>query len=327
MNTAEVIRSCRGIPGVTVREDEGCVELRLSCGEGEGRMRFFRMFPGVTLALISVNAPRWPAPVLTDGTPEARGPLILNYCVCGRCELMLNDNRSVFLTSGHVSLTERFACGEYVYPGRSYEGVELFIDPEDAQDDPMLYDYFGVDIRALRERYCPGGKTFIAKAPLPEELLDRLRGRGGAEHMERLVGMKTGVIDLLARLQDQPAVPETDRLVYYTRSQVELVRHIEEVISAELSVTHSAQEFARGCGVSESSIKNYFRGVYGQSIAQYTRQLRMARAAELLAASVLPVSEIAVQVGYESQSKFSAAFRKKFGVSPLEYRRKHRMRK
>ena len=327
MNTAEVIKSCRTLPGATVKECGDCVELLLSHSEGSGRMRFFPIFPGIMLALISVSAPFWPAPALTDDTPEARGPLILNYCTRGRCELVLNDSRSVFLTSGHVSLTERFACGEYVYPGRSYEGIELFIDPGTAQSDPVLSGCFGVDIGALRERFCPGGETFIAKLPLPEELTDRLRGRGGAASEERLVGMKTGAIDLLARLQYQPAIPEAARLVYYTRSQVEMVRHIESVISAELPVTHSAREFARSCGVSESSVKNYFRGVYGQSIPQYTRQLRMTRASELLASTSLPVSEIAGRVGYESQSKFSAAFRREFGVSPLEYRRKHRLPK
>ena len=325
MNTAEVIKGCRTLPGVTVTEGGGCVELRLLNSEGSGNMRFFPVFPGIMLALISVSAPFWPAPEPEDGTPEAKGPLILNYCTRGRCELVLNDNRSVFLTSGHVSLTERFARGEYVYPGGSYEGVELFIDPEAARDGSPLREYFGVDIRALRDRYCREGKTFIAKAQLPGELLDRLRGGAAAKPEEGLVGMETGVIDLLARLQYHHAVSETDRLVYYTRSQVEMVRHIGTVIAGDLSQWHTAQEFAGSFGVSESSIKNYFRGVYGQSIPQYTRQLRLTRAAELLAAAELPVLEIAVQVGYENQSKFSAAFRKAFGVSPLEYRRRHRL--
>ena len=35
----------------------------------------------------------------------------------------------------------------------------------------------------------------------------------------------------------------------------------------------------------------------------------------------LSVAEIAAQVGYANQSKFAKAFREKYGVSPLEYRR------
>lgn len=46
----------------------------------------------------------------------------MNYCTRGRCELVLNDGRHVFLTAGQISLTERFAQREYVYPGRVYGG-------------------------------------------------------------------------------------------------------------------------------------------------------------------------------------------------------------
>ena len=196
-------------------------------------------------------------------------------------------------------------------------------------DERLLiwYDDFNVDIRALREMYCPAGETFIAKVSLPKELLDRLLGTIGTGSKEKIIGMKTGVIDLLARLQYRDTTSETDRLVYYTRSQVRMARHIETVISTDLSLQHTVQEFAERYGISESSIKNYFRGVYGQSISQYTRHLRMMRAAELLTSTVLPVSEIAAQVGYENQSKFSAKFRKKFGVSPLEYRREYKLSK
>ena len=51
----------------------------------------------------------------------------------------------------------------------------------------------------------------------------------------------------------------------------------------------------------------------------------MLHAAELLTDTALPVIEIASRVGYENQSKFSAVFRKRFGVSPREYRRSHRL--
>ena len=47
----------------------------------------------------------------------------------------------------------------------------------------------------------------------------------------------------------------------------------------------------------------------------------MERAAALLRETDLSVAEIAGQVGYESQSKFTAAFKEQFGQLPKEYRR------
>ena len=72
---------------------------------------------------------------------------------------------------------------------------------------------------------------------------------------------------------------------------------------------------------SETSLKNYFRGVYGQNISVYLREIRLKKAAELFASTNLSVSEVAEQVGYMNQSKFAAVFKKQYGQTPLEYRR------
>lgn len=322
MNTAEILEKCQTLPGVTVHMQPNCAELRLSTDGGTGRMCFLPLFPGITLALIEVHAPSWPAPEPDRPTPDAKGPLIVNYCIRGRCELVLNDSRSVFLTSGQISLTERFAQNAYVYPGRLYEGVELFIDPEvSAAGLPLLRDHFDLDLTALGRRYCPQGGTFIAPMSLPDHLLERLWTPSGPENPLCAAGRKTAVLDLLALLLHGSPQPQAAPLTYFTKSQIEITRRIEAMISADLSRPRTVGELARQFAVSESSVKNYFRGVYGQSIAQYLQQRRMEQAAALLSSTRLPVVEVAAQVGYESQSKFSAAFRRKYGSTPLEYRR------
>ena len=247
-------------------------------------------------------------------------PVIVNYCTHGRCELVLNDSKSVFLTAGHISLTEKFALNEYVYPGRVYEGIELFIDPETVRHGlPVLREGFGVELAALREKYCPDGETYIARLPLPDTLSSRLFDTAGAESAMGTVQLKTGVIDLLALLlhgQPQPRQP-----VYYTRSQVAIAKQIEAIITGDLSQPHTVREFAEQFSVSESSVKNYFHGVYGQSISQYMTGQRMLLAAKLLARTKLSVIDVAARVGYLNQSKFSAAFRRAYACTPLEYRR------
>lgn len=48
----------------------------------------------------------------------------------------------------------------------------------------------------------------------------------------------------------------------------------------------------------------------------------MKAAAEFLTDTSRPIAEIAEQVGYSNQGKFAAVFKKQFGMSPLEYRRR-----
>ena len=59
----------------------------------------------------------------------------------------------------------------------------------------------------------------------------------------------------------------------------------------------------------------------GDGYLPYFRRKRLEKAADLLAHTDLKVQDIAVQVGYESQSKFAKAFADQFRLTPLEYRR------
>ena len=53
---------------------------------------------------------------------------------------------------------------------------------------------------------------------------------------------------------------------------------------------------------------------------QALRRIRLIRAVELLASTTLPVTEIAMAIGYTSLSAFNAAFRELVAMSPTQYR-------
>lgn len=57
------------------------------------------------------------------------------------------------------------------------------------------------------------------------------------------------------------------------------------------------------------------------SLRQYLVDLRIRRAAKLLRATNLPVTDIAYEVGFESLSGFYAAFRRRMGAPPARFRR------
>ncbi|WP_346670182.1 helix-turn-helix domain-containing protein [uncultured Subdoligranulum sp.] len=116
-----------------------------------------------------------------------------------------------------------------------------------------------------------------------------------------------------------------DMIRYFTSSQVAIARETRSILCADLSQNHTARELAERFQVAETSLKNYFRGVFGENLSTFLREARMRRAAELLQSSELRVAEIAAQVGYENQSKFAAVFVRRFGCPPLEYRRRARL--
>ena len=67
-----------------------------------------------------------------------------------------------------------------------------------------------------------------------------------------------------------------------------------------------------------NSLARLFERELGLSFGQWRQQVRLAHAAPLIARGV-PLSQVAEELGYASQSAFSAMFKKTFGSSPSAF--------
>jgi len=78
----------------------------------------------------------------------------------------------------------------------------------------------------------------------------------------------------------------------------------------------SLAEMASVAGLSQFHLARYFKAAFGQSPINYHRVLRLARAAELLAAGGRSVADVAEATGYSDQVALSHAFRRQYGAPP-----------
>ncbi|GAB2046124.1 hypothetical protein AGATL06_26230 [Agathobaculum sp. TL06] len=81
---------------------------------------------------------------------------------------------------------------------------------------------------------------------------------------------------------------------------------------------------AKQVNVSTNYFSLLFKQVMGQSFVSYLTELRLQYAKQLLLSSDYRSYEISYRCGYENATYFSTIFKKYFGVSPKEYRRKYR---
>jgi AraC-like DNA-binding protein len=88
----------------------------------------------------------------------------------------------------------------------------------------------------------------------------------------------------------------------------------------------SLEELARAAGTSRSVLAERFQHLVGSSPIQYLTQWRMLLAANLLCHSNAPLARIAEDVGYQTDTAFSRAFRREFGAPPAAWRRSQAMR-
>ena len=84
----------------------------------------------------------------------------------------------------------------------------------------------------------------------------------------------------------------------------------------------SAAALARRAGLSVSRLSRLFKSETGVELAAAVRTARLRHAAEMLVLSTRSVKQIADAVGFRSTSHFIARFRREFGTTPRQYRRK-----
>ena len=106
--------------------------------------------------------------------------------------------------------------------------------------------------------------------------------------------------------------------------QVRLIRQIHDDMLSHLDQRITIDDLCHRYPINPTTLKTVFKEVYGSSLAAHMKEHRMEKAAALLRETDMSVAEIAGQVGYESQSKFSTAFREQFGQLPKEYRKSHK---
>ncbi len=107
----------------------------------------------------------------------------------------------------------------------------------------------------------------------------------------------------------------------FTQEQVETVRKMHDELLQHPEERPTIEELARRCLMNPTTLKAVFKAVYGDSLASHMKEHRLEKAAELLRSGDGSVAEIATAVGYDSPSRFSAAFRERYHMLPTEYRK------
>jgi AraC-like DNA-binding protein len=93
-----------------------------------------------------------------------------------------------------------------------------------------------------------------------------------------------------------------------------------ENLYADPADPRHSDDWGHEIGMSPRTLTRRFESEVGMSLRSWRQRLRLFRAIELLG-SDLPITEIALRLGYSSASAFIFMFRSEMSVSPLQYRR------
>lgn len=153
-----------------------------------------------------------------------------------------------------------------------------------------------------------------------------LKGLGGefVQSFERAVQAIISpdhIPDVVAehRIQELLAWLAHAGFVFNQEAPSDLQRKLRLMIGAAPGKTWISKDLAQSLAMSEATFRRRL-AESGQSFNDILIDVRMTTALTLLQVTDRPIAEIAYQVGYESASRFSVRFKKRFGFSPVAVR-------
>jgi AraC-like DNA-binding protein len=133
--------------------------------------------------------------------------------------------------------------------------------------------------------------------------------------------LESKVLELMSLLLEDEIEAQTGKQPAFRLKpdDIERLHYAKEILRQNLSDPPSLMQLARQVGLNECTLKQGFRQIFNTTVFGYLRQCRMEQAKLLLMQGCMNVNEAAQAVGYTSQSRFAAVFRKTFGVNPKTF--------
>jgi AraC family transcriptional regulator len=95
-------------------------------------------------------------------------------------------------------------------------------------------------------------------------------------------------------------------------------------IQAHLDDNPELDRVAAVAAFSRFHFARVFRALVGETLKEYTRRLRLERAARTLKRRDQPITQLALEAGFETHESFTRAFAAMFGLPPSAYRAAHK---
>lgn len=98
---------------------------------------------------------------------------------------------------------------------------------------------------------------------------------------------------------------------------VSAAKAVNESFNGDITLESTAKQLS----VAPQYLSSIFKQVLGTNFSQYLSDLRLSYAEKKIINSTKSITEICFEAGYTNFSHFSRSFKKKYGLSPREYRK------
>ncbi len=179
---------------------------------------------------------------------------------------------------------------------------------------PIMYKKQFRHIRELLDRAVPAMSFLVSKDSRIVSRLLSLKNRSGFD----------SAIEFLCLLNDlalSDSVIVSDSELAMRQSKSRRINRVCAYTEGNLSNGIAISDVASLVNMSESAFSHFFKRHTRLSYVTYVNNLRIAKACRLLEGTMLTVSEICYECGFNNKSNFNRIFLKSRGVTPTVYRK------
>ncbi|SEP55931.1 AraC-type DNA-binding protein [Lachnospiraceae bacterium NE2001] len=243
----------------------------------------------------------------------------INQCISGRCEFKHPEEAVSYISPQLTCIARKRRMDSFHYPLGNYTGLEIsIVEALLDENTKKNLDQFSIDIDHLLGKYLNDTETYIGRTD--NKLQVRFKELYQLLDKKNLGRIRLKVLEIFELLISEDVIYPFESH-YLTSGQAALARRTHDILTSDLSKHIPAKDIAADLGVSETSLKNYFKEVYGLCLSDYMKEKRMKYAADKLQNTSLSILDIANSVGYTNQGRFAKVFYDYYKLRPLEYRR------
>ncbi|MBQ0733342.1 AraC family transcriptional regulator [Aquimarina celericrescens] len=104
-----------------------------------------------------------------------------------------------------------------------------------------------------------------------------------------------------------------------TRNELKTIQDCGTYIKENADIQYSIEMLTNQTGIPAAKLQTGFKHLFGRTVTDYIKNVRLEIAEELIKTTDLNISEIVYSVGFSSRSYFSKIFREKYGCSPKSF--------
>ncbi|MGJ8592606.1 MAG: helix-turn-helix domain-containing protein [Aquaticitalea sp.] len=106
-----------------------------------------------------------------------------------------------------------------------------------------------------------------------------------------------------------------------SKRELKTIRRSAKKIIDDPAISYSLDQLSTNTGLSQAKLQDGYKFLYGRTVTEYIRHIRLETARDLMDSTDLNISQIVYTIGFTSRSYFSKIFKEKYGMTPMELKK------